>query len=275
MSAATSLPVRAEIDTASGPVAGGGLSAGSRSVLLNTRGAVEPARPPDVPQPAVELPDARPDATPVHLELCLARAPRAHAAAEPREVRPLARETRQQVLKLGELDLHLALEASRPLREDVEDERAPVDDLPVELPLEVALLRGGKRLVEDDHVGLRLLRASADLLHLAVADERGRVDAANRLHCLAHHLDTCGVGETGELPDALVGGHEHARQVGTDQEPPLALGDRGVRPITHRNDVTPAPSTRSTALTIWSVAATRRLDGRATMVSLSSPPRSR
>src|SRR5439155_1443430 len=105
---------------------------GDRGALV----AVEPAGPFDVAQPAVELADARPHATAVHLELGLARAARAHAAAEPREVRPLARETRQQVLELGELDLHLALEASRPLREDVEDERAPAADLPVELTLD-------------------------------------------------------------------------------------------------------------------------------------------
>src|SRR5207247_217406 len=80
----------------------------------------------------------------VDLELRLTGPPRAHAAAQAREVGPLACQPRQEVLELRQLDLHLALERARPLREDVEDEGAAVDHLALAALLEVALLGGGR-----------------------------------------------------------------------------------------------------------------------------------
>ena len=104
--------------------------------------AVEPARALHVAQAAAELRDALAHAAAVDLELRLAGAPRAHAAAQAREVGPLPREARQEVLELRQLDLHLALERACPLREDVEDEGAAVDHLALAALLEVALLGG-------------------------------------------------------------------------------------------------------------------------------------
>ena len=95
-----------------------------------------------VAQAAAELRDALAHAAAVDLELRLAGAPRAHAAAQAREVGPLPRQARQEVLELRQLDLHLALERARALREDVEDEGAAVDDLALAALLEVALLSG-------------------------------------------------------------------------------------------------------------------------------------
>src|SRR5205823_12207190 len=56
--------------------------------------------------------DLAPDRPPVGLELGLARAAEADASTDPGEVRPHPGEARQQVLELGELDLHLRLRAA-------------------------------------------------------------------------------------------------------------------------------------------------------------------
>ena len=61
--------------------------------------------------------------------------------------------------------------------------------------LEVALLRRRELVVEDDDVGRRLVGQRAHLLDLALADEGGRVDAAERLDVLADDRDAGGVGE--------------------------------------------------------------------------------
>src|SRR6185369_14161944 len=99
------------------------------------------------------------------LELRFAGAPRADAATPlSREVRPVSRQPRQEVLELGELDLQLPFDALRALREDVEDELAPVDHANrrlasrrrVEAALEVSLLGGAQRIVEDDQVRVGL-----------------------------------------------------------------------------------------------------------------------
>ena len=90
----------------------------------------------------LETADLVADQAAVCLELRLAGAARADAAAEPLEVRPLAAQARQDVLVLRQLDLQPALPRPRVLREDVEDQRGAVEHLHVQRLLEVALLRG-------------------------------------------------------------------------------------------------------------------------------------
>ena len=116
-----------------------------------------------------------------------------------RQVGPGARQPWQQVLELRQLDLQLALEAARALREDVEDQRAAVDDLAAERLLEVALLCGRERVVEDDDVGGRRSSERLHLLDLAAADEGRRMDAAQRLDGLADHGDAGRVREPLQL----------------------------------------------------------------------------
>jgi hypothetical protein len=81
------------------------------------------------------------------------------------------------MLEARELDLELALVGARALREDVEDEVGAVVDLRAGLAavgerlLEIAHLRGGERLVEDDDLGVARLGCIADLVHLAGSGE--------------------------------------------------------------------------------------------------------
>ena len=104
------------------------------------------------------------------LELRLAGAARADAAAEPLEVLPHPAHARQVVLELRELDLELALGADGVLREDVEDQLRPVDDARLERVLEVALLRRLELVVDDQRLRAEPRERLLQLLDLALAD---------------------------------------------------------------------------------------------------------
>ena len=80
----------------------------------------------------------------------------ADAALLPRQVAPEPRQARQQMLELRQFDLQLAFARAGALGEDVEDERRAVENLAVENLLQVAALRGGKFVVEDDRVHVLL-----------------------------------------------------------------------------------------------------------------------
>src|ERR1043166_7674404 len=145
------------------------LAALDRAGLLNGREAL------------LQLSDPLADTAAIDLELRLAGAARADAAAQARQVRPLARQPRAHVFELRELDLELALIAARALRENIENQLAPVDHAKLERALEVALLRGCQVFVKNDEIGLRFLDGGADLLDLAAADERRGRDLSERL----------------------------------------------------------------------------------------------
>jgi hypothetical protein len=151
-----------------------------------------------------DLPDAVADHPPVGLDLRLAGSPRADATAQPLEVFPLPDQAREHVRELGELYLQLPLHRARPLGEDVEDERGPVDDAQAERATEVPLLDGRQRIVGDHEVGVLAPGQRLDLLHLALAEvERG----ARRLPLLgepAHHLRARRLGQTAQLVERLV-----------------------------------------------------------------------
>src|SRR5262249_40678336 len=108
------------------------------------------------------------------LELSFAGATRAGATPEPREMRPRARQARQEVVELRQLDLQLALEAAGAGGEDVEDQLAAVEHLDVEALGEGALLAWAQVLVDDHHRGAMLTHGLLELLDLALADEGGR-----------------------------------------------------------------------------------------------------
>ena len=121
--------------------------------------AARRALPLDVLEPPLEQRDPPACEPAVGLELRLARAARADAAAETLEVLPHPAHARQVVLELRELDLQLALGRDGVLREDVEDQLRAVDDSRVERVLEVALLRRVELVVDDHALGARLAEA--------------------------------------------------------------------------------------------------------------------
>jgi hypothetical protein len=132
----------------------------------------------------------------------------------------MRRQPGQPVLVLGQLDLQRTLAGVGVLGEDIEDQRGAVEDLdPVaQRPLQLPLVTGGELVVEDDHVGGSLVRPLDQLLHLAQADEGGRVDALPPLHHLAQHIDPGRVGQLGQFGQRLLDG-------------PVAIGRGGPRPL--------------------------------------------
>ena len=57
------------------------------------------------------------------------------------------------MLELRELDFQLALEAARALREDIEDQAVAIEHAPLGELLEIALLAGRERVIDQDHIG--------------------------------------------------------------------------------------------------------------------------
>jgi len=110
-------------------------------------------------------------------------------------MRPLPRQSRSQVTELRDLDLQLALQGARALRENIEDQLAAIDDAKVELLLEVTGLRRAQRIVEDRERRTGALRDFLDLSSLTLADKSTRV---GRLEPLRDGLGNLGAGSLGE-----------------------------------------------------------------------------
>ena len=88
----------------------------------------------------------------VRLQLGLAGAPGADAAAEPFQVLPLAGQPGEKVLVLGQLHLEAAFVGAGAPGEDIQDERGAVDDFDAQGVFQVLLLDGLELVIEDDDV---------------------------------------------------------------------------------------------------------------------------
>ena len=108
----------------------------------------------------------------VLLELGFALAAEPAAAALARKVGPRAGQAGQRILHAGQRDLQHRLAGARPVGENLQDDLLPVDDSEAGFLLPVALLGGGKFLVEDDDVGAVSLGRGDQLGGLATADEK-------------------------------------------------------------------------------------------------------
>src|SRR5262249_29776455 len=178
----------------------------------------------------LELVHAPLDATPVHLELGLARAPGADAAGLLAQLDAAPPQPRQPVSQLRQLDLHHALLAVGVLGEDVEDQGDAVDDVAPELLLEVALLRRRQLVVEHDDVDVGRVGEGAQLVGLPGPDGRGGVGCGAPLQHGLHGIGAGGVGEPAELGQArlrLVQRPAAGAGAGADEEGAL-LGDTEV-----------------------------------------------
>lgn len=143
---------------------------------------------------------------PVGLELGLARAERADAAALAFQVRPKAREAWDQVLELGDLHLELGLAGAGLPCEDVQDQARTIQDHAARELLQALGLAGGKVVVEDDLLDVLALAQFGELAHLSAAQEGGGIEVLAVLHQLAGHLRTRRIGQTREFRQVLGGG---------------------------------------------------------------------
>jgi hypothetical protein len=175
------------------------------ALALNRAGAL------DLAKARLEASEAFAQSAAIDLELSLAGTASADAtaasaaAADSRKMRPLASESRLQITELRDLDLEFAFEGVRALREDIENQLAPIDDANLELAFEIARLRGGQRVVENSERRALCLRELADLRGLALADEGARVGG---FEALANDTGDFGAGalsECFELVEGFVG----------------------------------------------------------------------
>jgi len=102
-------------------------------------------------------------------------------AALTMKVRPHPAQSRQRVLRAGELDLDLGLMRLRVVDEDLQDQLGAVDDGGLGELLEGAHLRGREVVVDEDHAGLELVGEVAHLLGLALAEVEPGVDGVASL----------------------------------------------------------------------------------------------
>ena len=87
----------------------------------------------------------------------------ADAAALPRKVAPETRQARQQMLQLRQFDLQFAFARAGALGENIQNQRRAVEHLAVEDFFQVAALRGGKLVVEDDGIDVVLAAELGEL----------------------------------------------------------------------------------------------------------------
>ena len=115
------------------------------------------------------------DEAAVGLELRLAGTAHADTALLPLEVGPTAHQPAGDVFQLRELDFELALEAAGALRENIENQAVTVEDPPAGQLLEIALLAGRERVVDENDVGGVVFGNGANFVRLAAAHEEARV----------------------------------------------------------------------------------------------------
>jgi hypothetical protein len=144
------------------------------------------------------------DETTVRLQLRFARAAHADAAAELLEVRPHARETRQHVLELGELDLQLGLARPCARREDVQYQLGAIHDALAGRVLDVLALRWRELVVEDDQRRALLVDQRTQLIDLSFPEVRGGIGPIDLLGDVADDDRARRVDELLELFEVLV-----------------------------------------------------------------------
>ncbi len=100
---------------------------------------------------------------------------------------------------MSQFHLHLRVGGLGPLGEDLQDQAGPVDDVAaLDELLDVALLRAGKLIVEDDVLDFVLFAVLLDFLEFARSDVGGLVRPVHPLH---EHLVTDGPGGFGQEPE--------------------------------------------------------------------------
>ena len=102
-------------------------------------------------------------------------------------------ETRQHILQICGFHLQPRLPRARPLRENPQNQRGAVDDLPVERVHQILHLHRRERVVEQNHVRLLHFSRRPDLLYFARSDVGAGIDRAAVLHKRIGHLHPGGL----------------------------------------------------------------------------------
>ncbi len=111
------------------------------------------------------------DPAAIGFQFCFAGTSSADPAAQTRQCRRGADETRHQILQLRELDLQLAFARARAPGKDVENQLRSIDDFRLESFLEIPQLRRRQLVVEDDDVDIEFVAGSGERLNLAATEK--------------------------------------------------------------------------------------------------------
>ena len=181
---------------------------------------------PHLLQITAQLVDAAADVTAVALQLALTGSARADAAAETAHRLAHARQTRQNVLVLRQLDLQLTLAGARTLRENIEDERRAVEYRAAGQLLQIAHLRRRQLVVEQDQTCVVHLGKLLDLFRLALTDKRAGIRRRTALQRHRNSLCTGSLRQRAQLVHRalvriLIGVEARTRQ--TNQNRPFDL----------------------------------------------------
>ena len=153
----------------------------------------------------LDVAEAMVDLAAIGFELGFTRAAGADAAAKLGHGAAASGEARELVLELGELDLELALAGAGVAGEDVEDELRAIDDVAGQAGFDVAKLRRGKVVIEQDERRVGAGDGADDFFDFAFADEARGVGF---LPALDERGDDGGTGRAGELFELGAAGGE-------------------------------------------------------------------
>src|SRR5689334_6475646 len=103
------------------------------------------------------------------------------------------------MLQLRQFNLQFALFCPGALRENVENQRSPVQDFAIEHPFQIAALGGRKFVVEDDGVDVRTPTMLGEFVSLAFADESRRARRSHSLQTIPDDLSSSGGGQFGKF----------------------------------------------------------------------------
>ena len=165
----------------------------------------------DLFQPPLEHRDLVANHSAVGFELRLAGPAQSDTAANTRQVGPHAREPRQQVLELRELDLELGFVAARARREDVEDDLGAVHDAHAETLFELDALHRRERFVEQDQRRAGGGQLALQRFDLALAEIEVGSGSVDPLDGPADDLRPGGIGEPLELLQMFIDVHRVVR----------------------------------------------------------------
>ena len=139
----------------------------------------------------------------VGFQLRFAVTAHADAAFLARQVAPEPGQARQQMLELRQFDLELAFLRAGALRENIENQRRAVEHLAIENAFQIAALRGGKFVVEDDRVHVLAAAMLGKFIRLAAADECAGHGRFEFLDAVAHDFAAGGGGQFGKFIEGI------------------------------------------------------------------------
>jgi hypothetical protein len=103
------------------------------------------------------------------------------------------------MFQLGELDLQLAFETARALRENVQDEARTIQHATPEFFLEVSFLAWIKRRTRNHKLGFALFDQLAEFIEFSLTDEKPGIRPTARTDKLARYHRARGTGQLGKL----------------------------------------------------------------------------